>query len=115
MIRLVPACRSTPVFLISSPKRLIPLTTRTFVSSFCSYLPATGISNAQSVRGHSFRRGAATWAFSCGVPGEPIQLYGDWSSDAYKLYLEYSLESKLALANQLRPAILHVQLYYFSH
>ena len=38
---------------------------------------------------------------SCGVPGEIIQLYGDWSSDAYKLYLEFSLESKLALANQL--------------
>ena len=65
MIRLVPACRSTPVFPILSLKGLIPLTTRTFVSSFCSYLPATGISNTQSVRGHSFRRGAATWAFSC--------------------------------------------------
>ena len=115
MIRLVPACRSTPVFLISSPKGLIRLTTRTFVSSFCLCLPVTGISNAQSVRGHSFRRGAATWAFSCGVPGETIQLYGNWSSDAYKLYLEYGLESKLALANQLRQAILHVQLYYFLH
>lgn len=47
MIGLVPTYRSTPVFLISSPKGLIPLTTCTFVSSFCSYLPATGISNAQ--------------------------------------------------------------------
>ena len=65
----------------------------------------TGISNAQSFRGHSFRRGAASWAFRCGVPGEIIHLYGDWSSDAYKLYLEFSLESELTLANQLRQAI----------
>ena len=108
MIRLVPDCRLSPVFLISCPKGLIPLTKRTFVSSFRSYLVAAGISNAQSFRGHSFRRGAATWAFRCGVPGELIQLYGDWSSDAYKLYLEFSLDSKLALAHQLRQAILHV-------
>ena len=99
MIRLVPACRSTPVFLISSLKGLIPLTTRTFVSSFCSYLPATVISNAQSVKDHSFRLDAATWAFSSGVPGETIQLYGDWSSDAYKLYLEYSPFYRQNIAN----------------
>ena len=108
MIRLVPARRSCPVFLIFGPKGLVPLTKRTFVSAFRSYLVTAGISNAQSFRGHSFRRGAASWAFRCGVPGEIIQLYGDWSSDAYKLYLEFSLESKLTLANQLRQAIIHV-------
>ena len=41
-------------------------------------------------------------------------MYGDWSSDAYKLYLEFSLESKLTLANQLRQAIIHVLSSYFS-
>ena len=97
MIRLVPARRSCPVFLISGPKGLVPLTKRTFVSAFRSYLVTAGISNAQSFRGHSFRRGAASWAFRWGVPGEIIQLYGDWSSDAYKLYLDLSLESKLTL------------------
>ena len=108
MIRLVPARRSCPVFLILGPKGLVPLTKRCFVSAFRSCLVAAGISNAQSFRGHSFRRGAASWAFRCGVPGEIIQLYGDWSSDAYKVYLEFSVESKLALANQLRQAIIHV-------
>ena len=108
MIRLVPACRSCPVFLICGPKGLVPLTKRTFVSAFRSYLVAAGISDAQSFRGHSFRQGASSWAFRCGVPGEIIQLYGDWSSDAYKLYLEFSLESRLTLANQLRQAIIHV-------
>ena len=108
MIRLVPARRSCPVFLSFGPKGLVPLTKRTFVSAFRSYLVTAGISNAQSFRGHPFRRGAALWAFRCGFPGKIIQLYGDWSSDAYKLYLEFSLESKLTLANQLRQAIIHV-------
>ena len=108
MIRLVPARQSRPVFLILGPKGLVPLTKRSFVSSFRSSLVVAGISNAQSFRGHSFRRGAASWTFRCGVPGEIIQLYGDWSSDAYKLYLEISLESKLALANQLGQAIIRV-------
>jgi hypothetical protein len=31
----------------------------------------------------SFRRRGASWAFSAEVPSELIQLYGDWSSDAY--------------------------------
>ena len=108
MIRLVPARRWRPVFLILGPKGLLHLTKCSFVSSFRSYLVAAGISNAQSFRGHSFRRGAASWAFWCGVPGEIIQLYGDRTSDAYNLYLEFSLESKFALANQLRQAIIRV-------
>ena len=70
MIRVVPARRSCPVFLIFGPKGLVPLTKRTFVSAFRSYLVTAGISNTQSFRGHSFRRGAASWAFRCGVPGE---------------------------------------------
>ena len=60
MIRLVPARRSRPVFPILGPKGLVPLTKRSFVSSFRSSLVAAGISNAQSFRGHSFRRGAAS-------------------------------------------------------
>ena len=106
MVRLVPARRSCPAFLFPGARGLVPLTKRSFVSNFCACLSAAGISSAESFRGHSFRRGAASWAFSCSVPGELIQLYGDWSSDAYKLYLEFSLESKLALADRLRQAII---------
>ena len=37
---------------------------------------------------HSFRRGNATWAFQCGIPGEIIQEMGDWKSLCYKDYLD---------------------------
>ena len=65
-------------------------------------LSAAGVADPSSFRGHSFCRGAASWAFNHGVPGELIQLYEDWTSDAYRVYLEFSVESKLAVAHQIR-------------
>src|SRR5207302_9569723 len=43
-----------------------------------------------SWNGHSFRRGAATWAAEVGIPETEIQTLGRWRSDAYKAYIEYS-------------------------
>ncbi|CAH3140932.1 unnamed protein product, partial [Pocillopora meandrina] len=86
MIELIPAHRSCPVFLLPGPSGVVPFTKRSFVSQFRTCLSHIGVPHADRYRGHSFRRGAASWAFSCGVPGELIQLYGDWSSDSYKLY-----------------------------
>ena len=83
MVQLVPDRRSSPAFLIPGPAGLVPLTKRSFVSHFGSCLSSAGILNARSFRGHSFWRGVASWAFPCGVPGELIQQYGDWSSNAY--------------------------------
>lgn len=60
-----------------------------------------GVDNPSRFRGHSFRRGGATWAFRAGVPGELIQIYGDWASDAYKCYLEFSEDSKLIVAREM--------------
>ena len=105
MVGLFLARRSCPVFPFPGPSGIVPLTKRSLVSQFRTCLSAIGISHANRFRGHSFRRGAASWAFSCGVPGERLELYGDWSSDSYKLYLEFSLQSMLALATQLRSAI----------
>ena len=46
--------------------------------------------------GHSLRRGGATWAFSKGVPGELIKHHGDWRSEAYLVYLDFSFKDKMA-------------------
>lgn len=40
------------------------------------------------VTSHSFRRGGATWALTCGVPGEIIKVMGDWQSACYLTYLD---------------------------
>ena len=60
-----------------------------------------GVDNPSHFRGHSFRRGGATWAFRTGVPGELIQIYGDWASDAYKCYLEFSEDANLIVAREM--------------
>ena len=43
---------------------------------------------------HSLRRGGATWALRCGIPPVCIKLQGDWSSDAWLVYVEF-MDSKL--------------------
>ena len=50
------------------------------------------------VSGHFFCRGGASWAFSMGIPGELIQVFGDWRSDAYKCYLDISVPLKLQVS-----------------
>jgi integrase len=57
---------------------------------------------------HSFRRGGATWAFSSNIPSELIQLYSDWSSDAYKTYLKFSLKDKISVAIKMKDHILDI-------
>lgn len=51
---------------------------------------------------HSFRRGGAAWALSCGVPGEIVKVMGDWKSNAYLGYLD-QLPQKIILQITCSP------------
>ena len=73
------------------------LTRASFIHHFRAVIAEAGYT-ASDFTGHSFRRGGATWAFQCGMPGELIQICGDWASDSYKMYLEFSTQNKLDLA-----------------
>ena len=50
---------------------------------------------------HSFRRGAAVFAFELGLADSAVQLLGDWSSSAFKNYLEFSFMRKVTIAKQI--------------
>ena len=50
---------------------------------------------------HSFRRGAAVFAFELGLPDSAVQLLGDWSSGAFKNYLEFSFLRKVSVSQKL--------------
>ena len=50
---------------------------------------------------HSFRRGAAVFAFELGLDDSAVQLLGDWSSDAFKHYLEFAFVRKAAVAKKV--------------
>ena len=45
--------------------------------------------------------GAATFAFNSRVSGELVQHFGDWASDAYKVYLEFSLPARLQVPEKM--------------
>ena len=64
------------------------------INSFVTVLRSTvnglGLHSA-SFSGHSFRWGGTTSAFRAQVPGEIIQLEGDWASDAYLKYCDMGL------------------------
>lgn len=70
-----------------------------FVDKLRQTLRACGLP-ADRYSGHSFRRGSATYLFQMGMPGELIQVMGDWKSNAYKLYLDMSLETKYNMVLQ---------------
>ena len=52
--------------------------------------------------GHSFRRGAATWAAELGMSESDIQTLGRWRSDSYKVYIEYSRKERIALSKRFQ-------------
>ena len=107
MCALTPASPMSPAFVLSSPDgSLSPVIKRQFVQVFRERLFSAAIPHAHTYRGHSFRRGGANWAFQCEVPGELIQVFGDWSSDAYKSYLEFSLPAKLRVAQRVSSSLL---------
>ena len=50
---------------------------------------------------HSFRRGAAVFAFELGLADTAVQLLGDWSSPAFKNYLEFAFLKKVSVARKI--------------
>lgn len=50
---------------------------------------------------HSFRRGAAVFAFELGLADSAVQLLGDWSSPAFKRYLEFAFKRKMSVAKKI--------------
>ena len=54
--------------------------------------------------GHSFRRGAATWATETGLSEHEIQTLGRWKSDAFKAYIEYSERERITLSKRFQTS-----------
>ena len=90
----LPFC-SGPAFWYLKGDTWVPLRYTIFLDRFKLALNQAGL-NAHACAVHSFRRGGATRAFAMGVPGELIRVMGDWRSDAYLGYLDFSLQSRIS-------------------
>lgn len=96
----------SPAFMYSLKGNLKVLTFATFTSKLKQTLDKCGF-NSNLYSGHSFRRGGATFALSCGVPAHYIKLQGDWLSDAYERYLDTSLQYKMTAINMMSKSLAH--------
>ena len=107
MCSRLPAPAEAPAFFTAYHSDLTPLLPSHSLFRFLGIVcrARIGVSNPSWFRGHSFRRGGATWAFQNGVPGEFLQIYGGWASDAYKSYLEFSDDAKLQVARDMVRAL----------
>jgi len=83
----------TPLLSYPTPTGSHLLTQSVFTTRLRSILSDLGLPQ-QHYSGHSFRRGGASWAFQSGLPGEVVQILGDWKSDAYKTYLHLDNTTK---------------------
>ena len=97
LFTMVKAPKKSPLFAYSTTK---------FHSKFSlTSLLDTCVFNAGLTLGdytwHSFRRGAAVFAFELGLADSAVQLLGDWSSDAFKRYLEFAFDRKVSVAEEI--------------
>ena len=88
----------------SAPLLALPsghlLTQPAFTAQLRDVLHSCGLP-AHAYSAHSFRRGAASYMFEVGLPGELIQVLGDWKSQCYRIYLEIKLDTKFRLLSPL--------------
>ena len=104
LVSRIPTSATSPAFTFQTVPRTFCLTSHRFVKVLRILLKKAGY-DPLPFTGHSFRRGGASYAFKSGVPGELMQLMGDWKSDAYLRYLDYSLSAKLRVGMCMRDLI----------
>ena len=102
MYSLVDIQEDDPLFTLPNKKCIF---CKDFQSKLRHLIKAIGL-NPDEFSSHGFRRGGCTYAFKSGVPADLVQLHGDWHSDAYKKYLEFSLEDKMGVAERMKLQIL---------
>ena len=97
LLKIVNAPNSAPLFSFCADKfhtrhSLVPLLEK------C--VREAGLSPAD-YSWQSFRRGAAVFAFELGLADSAVQLLEDWSSSAFRSYLEFSFLRKVDIAEAI--------------
>ena len=105
MLQRIAGRLSDPFFSIRSDSTLVPLSKSRFMAHFRGMMQRAEIADPHAYSCHSFRRGGDSWAFQTGLSGELIQIFGDWASDCYKLYLEMSMDTKINFATRFSSNI----------
>jgi hypothetical protein len=95
--KAMPASKISPCFIQGNG---VPLTINKFVKQLKTKLSNLGY-DAERFAGHSFRRGGTTWAHRVGVPAEYIKLMGNWKSNCYERYIDFSLQARIEAGTRM--------------
>jgi len=98
--------RNGPLFVFRSGRFL----TRSSVANLLRDAALAAGLPYKSLKGHSFRIGAASAAAAAGLPDWLIKVLGRWSSDCYQLYIRTPQNVLLSVAPQMAcvsPTALH--------
>ena len=100
MLTLVPAQSDHLAFSIPYRSTLVPIHYITLQNASKTCIKETGLDPIK-FSSHNFRRGGATWAFRSNVLADLIKVQGDWSSQAYMRYLDFSLHEWVTVAENM--------------
>ena len=84
----------------------VPLTYSRLLFFLKQSLTTLGYNPAQYA-GQSFRRGGATYLLSLGMDIPTIKAMGDWKSDAYLRYLEFTMQARQKARARVEQDFLH--------
>ena len=93
MIQQVPALPSNPAFTIWVKGQKLALSANQLMARIRNWLKLIK-EDEQAYSLHSLRRGGATFAHQCNIESEMIKRLGNWASDAYKRYIDISMDDR---------------------
>ena len=108
LLSLVPVRDCDPAFCRLVNEAVLPITYSQLQNFIKQQVSAIGL-EASRYSSHSLRRGGVSFAFAAGAPGELIKKQGDWSSDAYLQYLQFSLQQKMSVAQLVQSKIAQLE------
>ena len=88
----VPGEPEDPVLALPATQKLA-LSANQLIYRFCKWLTLIGLDSTKFTL-HSLHRGGATFAYQSNIEAEMIKLMGDWASDAYKRYIDVSMDKR---------------------
>ena len=104
MIDMVPGQPADPAFILPCSSKVKPVSYKLFQKFIKSSVEYIGL-DPSKFSSRSFRRGGANLAFRANVPSELIKVQGDWASQAYLQYLDFTLDQRLMVSQLMCTAI----------
>ena len=93
MVGAIPAQPQDPLFTIRVWGEKLALSANQLVARIRKWLDLIR-EPSEEYSLHSLHRGGATFAHQCNIEGDMIKLLGNWASEAYRRYMDVSMDKR---------------------